>query len=774
MFLGLTPPHPGSKGAGLPGFSWQLELGGPDPPTAASWQQHQQQLPSQQGLRLHQPSPPSGAALLLQSKEAGDQVQRPAAPGSERRLQYDPGGVTQASPAQDGRRVPHHFYQQQQAQQGGSPAYRGSTQDFKRGESLQRHSSQTWGDNSGRESEGESEGDHREAQQHQNQGQQQQQQQQHWGSDEEEADEGGDGVYRHASDEGSEDGWDEDTDKQAQQHQQRGWVPWQTDQKQDKDCTMPVDLRLAQTYVPAFTCLLRCSVLIILLSRPWACYSLPLHACLGAVIYVDRVARSEVILDSNAMMGTLLVAHTVNAFRSAPDQHVLHLSTRVPVEHHQHVSPYQAKQLAVAAILHDDRNSSALPNGLHLPGKGPLSVSDGFTHTPTLLGEAVQAAFVANSLLLVWGLDLSAAGTALLLVVVGSCSLLSARRRRGAAAQGRGRYAQRPLLVGGVGPSEGTGACRVCTVVLGCLLLVGYTQTPMDRPVGMAPVSIISRSFLFLCLCLVWSYTAGIHDMVQLLHASPRGPALVALTVPRGGKTRGTGCRVLVTVAQSFIPCQLRFTCVLFLHGSTLFLVSGCMGTMLLYLVLKIRHATAVAASSSHRLPQKCGSEKETPDGEEGQQQHQLPGPRYAPGEAGLLRSRKGAGALPALRDPRRPLRRNPGGGKGAVDVEDEELSTWSLDSMVHPDYRIPCTSWGPDGCSGEAVGRCVVGHEEIAGAFINAGCTGGVLAGSTPCENPLLLPCYCDSRAFLAWLGFSGGARAARKRCETFYYRAG
>lgn len=102
-------------------------------------------------------------------------------------------------------------------------------------------------------------------------------------------------MYRHTSDGPSEEEWDEeDSAKQAQQQQQPRWVPWQRDQKQDRDCTMSVDLRLAQTYVPAFTCLLRCSVLIILLSRPWACYSLPLHACLGAAIYVDRVARSEV------------------------------------------------------------------------------------------------------------------------------------------------------------------------------------------------------------------------------------------------------------------------------------------------------------------------------------------------------------------------------------------------------------------------------------------------------------------------------------------------
>lgn len=543
--------------------------------------------------------------------------------------------------------------------------------------------------------------------------------------------------------------------------------------------TMPVDLRLAQTYVPAFMCLLRCSALIIVISRPWACYSLPVHACLGAVIYVDRVARSEVILDSNALMGTLLFAHTVNAFRCAPDQHALYLAAKVPISQpRQQQELVHQKQLAVAAILHQERNSSTTalhdwPHGTDMQQQqqqqGGVG-SAGHVHVATFVGEVSQAAYIVNSLLLVWGLDMSAAGAALLLTMGASCALLfgasplaqgprSSLRRR-SHMPGRpisSSSSPLPHLKAHQGhqhllsSSYGGSVCRVCTVVCSGLLLVGFTQTPVDKFVGMAPVSIMSRSFMFLCLCLVWSYTAGIHDMVQLLQGSPRGPILVSLTVPQpNGRARA--CRVHATIAQSFIPCQLRFTCVLFLHGSTLYLVTGCMTVLLLHYVLKIKNATTMATRKQGDAgKQGAGLEGDDPDDDSGAGEQAYQGERFAATEGPMLRIRKvpKQNSRKLLHNKEQYHQHHASGrvhGAPGSLTELEELSTWSLDNMVHPDYRIP--NGAPAGgetdiCSGESVARAMLGHSETPGVFINATAE-GTLTGSTPCEVTTLSISFC------------------------------
>lgn len=87
----------------------------------------------------------------------------------------------------------------------------------------------------------------------------------------------------------------------------------------------PVDLRLAQTYLPGFTCLARGTILILILGKfP---LSIPLMMVICTAMYVDRAVRIEHIFDSNAVLCTLLATHAINVFRSDPENHQLFLQT---------------------------------------------------------------------------------------------------------------------------------------------------------------------------------------------------------------------------------------------------------------------------------------------------------------------------------------------------------------------------------------------------------------------------------------------------------------
>lgn len=81
----------------------------------------------------------------------------------------------------------------------------------------------------------------------------------------------------------------------------------------------PVDLRLAQTYIPALSCLGRATVLaLILVKFPT---NVPLLMTISTALYIDRSIRMETIFDSNAMLCVILGTQAVNLFRSDPLNH---------------------------------------------------------------------------------------------------------------------------------------------------------------------------------------------------------------------------------------------------------------------------------------------------------------------------------------------------------------------------------------------------------------------------------------------------------------------
>lgn len=79
---------------------------------------------------------------------------------------------------------------------------------------------------------------------------------------------------------------------------------------------VPVDLTLAHAYIPALSCIMRSSIMIFVVSRPWATMSIPIHVLLCLFLFADRVIRNENIFDSNSLMSTIAASSLLNTFRA--------------------------------------------------------------------------------------------------------------------------------------------------------------------------------------------------------------------------------------------------------------------------------------------------------------------------------------------------------------------------------------------------------------------------------------------------------------------------
>ena len=76
-----------------------------------------------------------------------------------------------------------------------------------------------------------------------------------------------------------------------------------------------VDLQLAQTYVPGLYCLLRSSMVILLMTRSNVSEDMSILMVMSICIYVDRTLRIESIFDSNAVTMSILLSHMFNLLR---------------------------------------------------------------------------------------------------------------------------------------------------------------------------------------------------------------------------------------------------------------------------------------------------------------------------------------------------------------------------------------------------------------------------------------------------------------------------
>lgn len=80
------------------------------------------------------------------------------------------------------------------------------------------------------------------------------------------------------------------------------------------DCK-PVDLNLAQTYVPGFVVFFKSGFLIVLVAQTGAMSALPLLLMLSSLLYLDRVCRQECIFDSNSLLCALYASYVIDSIR---------------------------------------------------------------------------------------------------------------------------------------------------------------------------------------------------------------------------------------------------------------------------------------------------------------------------------------------------------------------------------------------------------------------------------------------------------------------------
>lgn len=120
---------------------------------------------------------------------------------------------------------------------------------------------------------------------------------------------------------------------------------------------------------------------------------------------------------------------------------------------------------------------------------------------------------------------------------------------------------------------------RPLTVVLHCTILASVVQTRVG-PGAMDMHAIMFRSYAFICLSMIWIYAVGIPDMVTLLANTTRRP-----TIELKGHPSSENRMIVIStcIVQSFLPCQLRFACILFCDGWTAYTLAGAMFAIVSY-----------------------------------------------------------------------------------------------------------------------------------------------------------------------------------------------
>ena len=291
------------------------------------------------------------------------------------------------------------------------------------------------------------------------------------------------------------------------------------------------------------------------MNREWVTRSIPLLIFTGLVLYADRIVRREVIVDSSAMVATVFVAHLLNVCRSSI-AHVDHYSVpqsdavsaasayyyRYHSQHHQH-------QLSV--VLRRELEQLQAGGGGGGSWNHNTSIAAAQLYSPQMLQllsltwwqeGLVYATYALVSMLLVMDVDVvSAVSHALqpLLPLSSSPPSTSTNHKRTSPItypsstvlprsilqlacwhnedqhpmQQQQHYQQwaaatNMLLLQPV-------SIRISTVATHCVLVGLVLQMDVSSSEGgslfMTPSRIVTRSFVFTCLSICWTYVAGVH-----------------------------------------------------------------------------------------------------------------------------------------------------------------------------------------------------------------------------------------------------------------------
>ena len=321
-----------------------------------------------------------------------------------------------------------------------------------------------------------------------------------------------------------------------------------------------VDLTLASTYIPAITCLLRTTMLVVLMSRDWATHSMPTLIILGIFMYVDRVVRQEIIFDSSALTCTVYAMHVLNLCRSS----IAHIDDPAAAAALHAVQNHQRDMimLSQSAMDYHPNNFTASPHqqealvaSLNMLRRG--SEGQGWQQ------QLVLVTYSVVSLLLLLEIDVAS---------------IAVPTKPG------GGGASCVVLLPNSALESGENCIKVSTIVLHCVLVGCIMQIPVNQQVFVVPWKIMARSFLFAFLSIFWTYAVGIHHASIHIRNYPYyyNPVLQRKYV------------------QPFTPCQLRFLVILLLDG---WLLAVCgtlmMGVTLRQLSFLLNGITAAASASS-------------------------------------------------------------------------------------------------------------------------------------------------------------------------------
>lgn len=306
----------------------------------------------------------------------------------------------------------------------------------------------------------------------------------------------------------------------------------------------PVDFSLASTYIPGILCLLRTSLIIILMSREWATHSIPTLILLSIFLYVDRIVRQEIIFDSSALTCTVFVTHVLNICRSKIAHVDPLISSTLSSSVNSTTAAVEEALLASDALMMRRNNSGT-----------PLPISWWWQQ------QIVLAAYCTVSTLLLLNIDISSPSA---MFFHHSCNKRDQQ-------QLQQNQCDSPIPL--------NNGLRVSTIVLHCLFVGTLLQIPVTKEDFMIPWKIVLRSCLFLLLSICWTYAVGIHDSCVQMRSYPYfyNPVLQGKFV------------------QPFTQCQLRFLVLLFLDSWFL------LGTGLLMSCIVARHLSVLVAHLSVR-----------------------------------------------------------------------------------------------------------------------------------------------------------------------------
>jgi hypothetical protein len=251
--------------------------------------------------------------------------------------------------------------------------------------------------------------------------------------------------------------------------------------------------------------------------------SIPLLIFLGLLLYVDRIVRREVILDSSALVATVFVAHLLNVCRSSI-AHVDSFSSAYVLSSDIRAMAGQAS-LAAAVVDHNTTASDPPPfpswsHNLHHHHHHSPSQLESW---PWWQESLVYFAYAAVSILLLMDVDVV---SVIVLPTVhnnNTSSPVPTTRKKGGRKKGVNNNSISILQLAcwwqTNEPTESSSSSsammmqpvpvRISTVVAHCILVGAVLQMGVDRATFMTPARIMVRSFSFTCLSICWTYVAG-------------------------------------------------------------------------------------------------------------------------------------------------------------------------------------------------------------------------------------------------------------------------